>query len=192
MPVSGTTLTLPPDSYIPPSEKDLTDLTAGAVLVMPQTPLPSSLAGTVYHDQNLDHLLDNNEQGIANVTLTLLAVGRQPIGSAPERPPPPTPTATTSSTIFCPAPIAWPKRSPTAGSASAASPAPSMASVDGTSTDVDTLSDAVLLGGQDGIHYNFGECLPASIAGKVWYDPENDCMFGVQRRAAARRADRSA
>ena len=175
---SGTTLALPPDSYIPPSEKDLTDLTAGAVLVMPQTPLPSSLAGTVYHDQNLDHLLDNNEVGIGNVTLTLLQFDGTNWVSTGK-------TTTTDANgnykfdNLLPGTYRVAETQPNGWISVGSQPGTVDGAVDGTSTDVDTLSDAVLLGGQDGIHYNFGECLPASIAGKVWYDPENDCLFGV-------------
>ena len=43
------------------------------------------------------------------------------------------------------------------------------------------------------MHYNFGECLPASVAGKVWNDTNGDCIYQPRNRCpACRGADRFA
>jgi protocatechuate 3,4-dioxygenase beta subunit len=47
------------------------DRSTGGVASLVQTPKPISIAGTVYHDQDLDLTQDSNENGIANVTLSL-------------------------------------------------------------------------------------------------------------------------
>ena len=77
---TGTTLDLPPDNYIPPSTVDNTDLTAGAVLTLKQTPLPSTIAGKVYFDKNLSNSLDPSETGISGVVADIASVGRQQLG----------------------------------------------------------------------------------------------------------------
>src|SRR6185295_18787102 len=41
----------------------------------------------------------------------------------------------------------------------------------------DDLGGIVLTGGQNGINYDFCEILPASIAGRVFFDPNEDCVF---------------
>ena len=46
----------------------------------------------------------------------------------------------------------------------------------GVATD-DNLGGIVLTGGQNGVHYDFCELLPASIAGRVFFDPNEDCIF---------------
>ncbi len=48
---SDTSLTLPPDDYVPPSSIDESVYTAGAETPLAQTPLPSTLAGIVYVDK---------------------------------------------------------------------------------------------------------------------------------------------
>ena len=173
---SGSTLDLPPDAYIPPSTVDQTDLTAGAVLTLKQVPLPITLSGTVYYDQNLDNLLDNGEHGIGNVQLKLLEWnGSQWVATGN--------TATTDSqgnysfAGLLPGDYCVSEVQP-AGYLSVGSQVGTVdGALDGTSVDPDTLCDIQLVGGQDGVHYNFGECLPASVAGKVWADTNGDCVY---------------
>jgi serine-aspartate repeat-containing protein C/D/E len=66
---AATRLDLPPDRYTP--DHDASVLTAGAVAVARQVPLPASLAGTVYYDANLDNTRASSESGIGGVTLSL-------------------------------------------------------------------------------------------------------------------------
>ena len=51
-------------------------LTAGAVAVATQVPLPDSIAGVVYDDTNLNNQQDAGEPGIGGVTLDALPVQR--------------------------------------------------------------------------------------------------------------------
>ncbi|HEY2761193.1 MAG TPA: SdrD B-like domain-containing protein, partial [Pirellulales bacterium] len=173
---TGTTLDLPSDSYVPPLTSDDSDFTAGAVLQLHQLPLPDSISGTVYHDKNLDNLLDNNEQGIANVKLTLLVWdGTQFVSTGR--------TTTTDGqgnykfTNVDPGKYLVAETQPAGWLSVGSQPGTVDGVVDGTSQDVDDLSNIVLLGGQDGVHYNFGECLPASVSGKVWNDTNGDCVY---------------
>ena len=62
-------LDLPHDRYTP--NIDLSVLTAGAVAVAAQVPLPNSLSGVVYVDQNLNNQQDAGDHGIGGVNLTL-------------------------------------------------------------------------------------------------------------------------
>ena len=48
----------------------------------------------------------------------------------------------------------------------------------GVNSAEDLISQIVLGSGAHGIHYDFCEELPASIAGRVWADPQGDCVFG--------------
>ena len=69
---SGSQLGLPTQDYEPPSTTDQSDQTTGASVLVTQTPLPISVAGTVYSDPNLNNVQDSGEPGIAGVSLTLL------------------------------------------------------------------------------------------------------------------------
>ena len=179
---SGTTLDLPPDSYEPPATVDQTDLTAGAVATLAQIPLPSTISGTVYHDKNLDNLLEASEQGIGGVTLTLL----QWNGSAWVSTGKTTLTDSNGNYEFdalLPGKYRVAETQPAGWLSVGSQPGTVDGAGDGVSTDADTLSDIILLGGQDGVHYNFGECLPASISGKVWSDTNGDCLYQPQTDA---------
>jgi serine-aspartate repeat-containing protein C/D/E len=43
----------------------------------------------------------------------------------------------------------------------------------------DNIGQINLTSGQNGIHYDFCELLPTEIRGKVWADPEGDCVLGL-------------
>ena len=57
---------------MPPSTTDQSDQTAGARCSSRKLRCRFRSRGTVYDDGNFDNLQDNGEQGVANVTLTLL------------------------------------------------------------------------------------------------------------------------
>lgn len=63
---AGKNLNLPADDF-----QGKRDRTTGGVASLQQTPKPISIAGTVYHDQDLDLTQDAAESGISNVTLAL-------------------------------------------------------------------------------------------------------------------------
>src|SRR5262249_31131266 len=48
----------------------------------------------------------------------------------------------------------------------------------GTHGAINLLSQILLGSGSAGINYDFCEELPASLSGKVWADPQSDCVFG--------------
>ena len=48
----------------------------------------------------------------------------------------------------------------------------------GTHGGLNLLSQIILGSGDVGINYDFCEELPASISGKVWADPQGDCIYG--------------
>ncbi|MDX1948357.1 MAG: SdrD B-like domain-containing protein [Pirellulaceae bacterium] len=49
----------------------------------------------------------------------------------------------------------------------------------------DKQNDIALLYGDSGINYNFGELKPSSIAGHVWVDPNENCIFDPDEPAIA-------
>ena len=170
-------LKLPPDSYQPPSIVDQTDLTAGSVFVLQQTPLPISLAGTVYHDQNLSNLLDPGEPGIGTVTLTLLELdGGQwlPTGKT---------TVTDASgnykfdgllpgtyRVAETQPAGWISVGSQAGTAKACSMALQ-------SIPIHSATSCCLVATTASITTS-AKRSPASISGNVWADPQGDCVLG--------------
>ena len=70
----GKNLDLTPDDgalVIQHEEESIRDRTAGALLPLQQTPLPITIAGSVYEEINLDLVQDQGEDGIGGVTLSL-------------------------------------------------------------------------------------------------------------------------
>lgn len=63
---AGKNLNLPADDF-----NGKRDRTTGGVASLQQTPKPISIAGTVYHDQDLDLTQDGTESGITGVVLSL-------------------------------------------------------------------------------------------------------------------------
>ena len=161
---------------MPPLTSNDADFTAGAVLQLTQTPLPSSISGTVYYDQNLSNSLDPSENGISSVTLTLFQWnGSQYVSTGLT-----TQTDANGNYTFnniLPGQYCVAETQPSGYFSVGSQPGTVDGTVDGMSMDVDHLCNITLLGGQDGIHYNFGEALPSSISGKVWNDVNNDCVY---------------
>ncbi len=149
------------------------------MLTLKQVPLPITLAGTVYYDQNINNNLDVGEQGIVNVKLKLLQFdGTQWVATGQS-------TTTDAQgnykfTGLLPGDYRVAEVQPSGYLSVGSQVGTVEGAADGTSIDPDTLSEIQLVGGQDGIHYNFGECLPASVAGKVWADTNGDCVYQPQ------------
>lgn len=75
--LAGTGLSLPPDSYVPPSNTAQPVYTAGAIFPLQQQPLPASISGHVFVDANGDGARQSSEPLLPNVELHLLnASGR--------------------------------------------------------------------------------------------------------------------
>ena len=162
------TLDLPPDRYTDPAN-DQSVLTAGAVSVATQQPLPNSIAGTVFYDRNLDNAQDGDETGIAGVTLTLEAFN----GNAY------TPTGATAVTdaegyyhfdALPPGQFQVVETQPSGYFGVGAEAGTVDGQTRGTVASSDVLTDIALLGGEDSVENDFAEALPASLAGHVGLD----------------------
>lgn len=134
---------------------------------------PAQVSGFVYHDLDNDGVRDPNEAPIPGTTVILLDDTGTQIA-----------TTTTNGTGFyrftglsagnytiCELqPAGWIDGKDAAGTiagivvGSAVNPG-------------DKLIGVNLLWGDSGIEYNFGELKPGSIAGRVWHDPDEDCVY---------------
>jgi protocatechuate 3,4-dioxygenase beta subunit len=174
---AGTRLDLPPDSYIPPHTIDREDRTAGAVATFRQIARPITIAGRVFHDPNVSNSQDAGEPGLAGVSVTLLrwdGAGYVATGK----------TAATNGLGDYKFEGILPGRyrvveTQPSGYLSVGSRAGTVSGTTvGISTSPDVISEITLLGGQDSVNNNFAEVRPGSISGRVYADPEGDCVFG--------------
>jgi protocatechuate 3,4-dioxygenase beta subunit len=171
--LSQSGLELPPDDYVPPNQQATPIRTAAAIFPVEQTPLPITIAGTVYEDINLDNGQNFDEPGIAGVDLQLFAIrgGKYlPTGQ----------TAVTNSEgdyLFenvLPGTYRIVEIQPdgyySVGAAAG--------TVDGVTRGVvaglDVITDIPLLGGQDSVSNDFAEARPASLGGYVYHDADNN------------------
>ncbi|MBN1590188.1 MAG: hypothetical protein JW888_11790, partial [Pirellulales bacterium] len=170
------TLNLPPDEYVSPPAESLADRTAGAIFSLEQTPLPITISGTVFEDNNLNVHQDTNEPGLGGVGLTLheLVDGQYV----------PTGTATTTDVSgyyefngLLPGTYRIVETQP-AGYLSVGAAA---GTVDGVARgDVfnsDVIIHIMMEGGEDSIHNDFAEVRPASLSGHVYHDANDDGFF---------------
>ncbi len=169
-------LDLPPDSYSPPLDTDHPVHTAGVFFSVEQTPLPISLAGTVYEDGNLNNAQDSGEVGIAGVQLTLYKLSDGSYAN----------TGLTSVTDvdgnyafndLLPGAYRVVETQPSGYLSVGAQAGTVDGVVRGEVTSVDVLSGITLLGGEDSIDNDFGEVRPASLGGHVYHDANNDGVF---------------
>jgi len=174
-------LSLPPDDYVPPGTSPAPVFTAGAVFSLQQTPLPITLSGTVFEDRNGNNAQESGDPGIGGVSLTLYTLqGAQYVATSF--------TTTTDANGH----YAFNGLEP--GTYRVAETQPSgylsigakAGTVDGQTrglvTDVDTLSDITLEGGDDSLRNDFAEARPASLSGYVYVDGNNN---GVKDSAEA-------
>jgi len=170
---SKSRLNLPPDQYS--STTDLSDFTAGAVAVGPQKAKPSSLAGVVYVDANLNNHQDGADAGIGGVTLALYSLDATnnyvPTGKT---------TVTDAQGHYKfdklePGIYRVVETQPLGYFSVGASPGTVNGQTRGTVTTVDILSGLELLGGEDSVENDFSEALPNSIKGHVGLAVEGLC-----------------
>ena len=134
--------------------------------------LPASISGYVYHDESNEGRRDNGEIPIANAEVRLVdADGR------------------TLSTVMTDADgrYEFDALKPGVYSIQATQPAgysdgiDSIGTIQGQAVGSNHLNDhhseVHLKQGQNGIEYNFGEVLPASLAGRVHVDTDGDCQY---------------
>ena len=166
---AGMALDLPDDSFMPPSSVPMTDMTAGAIFKLTQTPLPISISGTVFEDQNLNNVQDPGDLGIANVQLALLKLENGSYVATGN-------TATTDANGFykfenvLPGDYRIVQTQPTPYFSVGATAGQVDGQTRGVVTDVNTLSSISLLGGEDSIRNDFAEALPATLSGYVYHD----------------------
>jgi hypothetical protein len=129
---------------------------------------PASLHGHVYYDANDNGKLDAGDSGLGGVTVTL--TGSNDLGAIT---PKTTKTAADGTYNF------WDLR-PGNYTLTIAQPSGYLVGTDtpgtagGSASAVNTLSNINLNEGTNGNHYDFGEVKPASVAGTVYFDQQND------------------
>jgi len=177
--LSGTGLSLPNDNYVPsspfmPSTASPGPVyTAGAIITLEQQPLPVTISGTVFADPNADNVRQSGEHGIAGVELTLYVFegeGYLDTGI----------TTTTDADgnyrfeDLLPGTYRVVEIQP-AGYLSVGAMAGTVGGATrGVVTTVDVISDITLYGGEDSIHNDFAETLPACLSGYVYHDANNN------------------
>ena len=170
---SGTLLHLPPQNYEPTSNTDQSDQTAGASVLVTQTPLPISLAGTVFNDPNLNNMQDPGEKGIANVTLTLSAFdGTQFVSTGKT-----TITDANGNYIFkflLPGTYQVVETQPAGYFSVGASAGMVGGTTDGIVINPDVISQIFVLGGDNSIHNDFALAQAISLSGYVYHDANNN------------------
>jgi LPXTG-site transpeptidase (sortase) family protein len=131
---------------------------------------PASVAGFVYHDADNDGVKDGTESGIQTVTVTL--TGTDDLGNSVNTPTTTDVNGAYSFTGLRPGTYVITETQPGAyfdGKDTIGTP--------GGTTGNDTFTNIVLNSGTAGINNNFGELLPASLSGFVYYDADNDGSF---------------
>lgn len=174
----GLGLDLPGNSWSPPLAQPAPVYTAGAALVLTQQPLPIRLEGTVYEDQNGNNQQDVGDQGIAGVTLALYELqGSSYVATGKT-----TTTDANGQYAFenvAPGTYRIVQTQPT-GYFSVGATAGSVAGVvTGVVTTSDIISQIDVLGGDEGINYDFAEARPAELSGRVYHDANNNGVYDV-------------
>ncbi|NLY01624.1 MAG: hypothetical protein GXY83_36520 [Rhodopirellula sp.] len=169
-------LDLPRDEYTPPSTDPRPVHTAGAVFAVEQTPLPITIAGTVYEDIDLDNRQDAGEEGIAGVTLSLYKLeGGQYVATGQ--------TAVTDADgnyLFkdvLPGSYRVLETQPTGYFSIGAAAGNVAGATRGSVTGADEISGIALLGGEDSVDNDFAEARPATLSGHVYHDANNNGVF---------------
>jgi protocatechuate 3,4-dioxygenase beta subunit len=167
---------LPNDDY-----QGKRDRSTGAVANLQQVPLPVTIAGRVFLDNNLNLTQDGGDSGLAGVSLGLWRKqGGQWVSTGH------TTTDNRGHYKFGldlnlqPGMYQVRETQPAGYFSVGAVPG----NVSGTpigiapSGDPDVLTEInIPLGDQHGVEYNFAEALPGAIRGKVWVDPNENCVF---------------
>ncbi len=187
---AGATIDLPNDAYTNPEGvasltavggpdvnnpqiSDVSDLTAGAVAVMAQTPLPADLAGKVYEDHNLNNQIDSGDQGVVGVSLELW----QWNGTAFVDTGNSTTTDAQGNYKFSnllPGSYQVVKTNPAGYYSVGATAGNVNGTVNAQVTSPDIVSQITLQGGDDSEGNNFALAQPGTLSGFVYYDKNDD------------------
>ena len=147
--------------------------TAGELGSATQTPLPITLSGTVFDDLNADNKQETGDLGIAGVQLTLYDLENGNYVATGK-------TATTDAsgnyefTGILPGTYQVVETQPDGYLSVGDTPGTVGGQTRGVVTTVDILSSINLNGGDNSIHNDFAETQPASLAGYVYYDANNN------------------
>ncbi len=171
---TGTTLDLPPDDYMPPDVQDRTDRTAGAVMSLEQVPLPSTLSGRVYVDEDFDLTQDlPADAGLASVELELWREAANGFEDTGLR-------ATSNAQgdyafrDLLPGVYRVVQRQPVLYVSVGATAGQVAGETRGQVVGTDEITEIELRGGEDSRFNNFAEILPARLSGHVYHDRDND------------------
>ena len=153
------------------------DRTAGAFAQVEQEFIPAAISGFVYHDRNDNGLREPGELGLAGVSLQVI-----PVSTVDEQ---------TAVTVFTDANGYYEVTSLAPGRYRIVESQPdlyldgldSVGMINGISVGRawnpgDELTDIVLAGDEEGVEYNFGEVLPASISGRAQLSTRDGDCFG--------------
>ena len=142
---------------------------------------PAELSGYVYHDADNDSVYDSSETPIPGTTVILVDAGGTQIGQQ---------TTNVDGfykfsgltagkyTVVEVQPADWLDGKDAAGKIGGIT-------VGQADNPGDKIRNVDLLWGDVGVHYDFGELKPASIAGRVFVDPNEDCFFNDNDRPLA-------
>ncbi|HZZ73143.1 MAG TPA: SdrD B-like domain-containing protein [Pirellulales bacterium] len=131
--------------------------------------LPAQLSGKVYADRNQDCVFNGSDVPLANVSMQLLDTNNNVIATT-------TTDANGNYTFSNLAPGVYHVRE--IQPAGYLDEADMVGTAGGTLLDVNNIGQIALTSGLNAQHYDFCEVEPVSLAGKVWADPEGDCVYG--------------
>ncbi len=187
---AGETIDLPNDAYTnteamtsltgadgpganEPLLQDVSDMTAGAVGVIAQIPLPADLAGKVYEDHNLNNQIDNGDQGVANVSLELWQWNGSSFVDTGK-------STTTDSqgnykfSNLLPGSYQVVKTNPAGYFSVGATAGNVSGTIDAQVSTPDVITQITLQGGDDSEGNNFALAVPATLSGFVYHDKNDD------------------
>lgn len=170
---AGKGLDLPPDSWVPPGTVPDPVYTAGAAFTAIQEPEPITIAGTVFEDFNLNNTREAGEKGIAGVLLTLEELEGNTYVSTGK-------TTTTDAngaykfTDVLPGTYRVVQTQPDGYFSVGAKAGTVNGATRGSVASPNVIANITLVGGNDGVKYDFAEAKPASLSGYVYHDVNNN------------------
>ena len=176
--LTGSGLDLPTDDYVPPGTTPHPVRTAGAIFSVTQTPLPITIAGTVFEDMDANNRQDSGDRGLSEVELELYEWQSDAY----------VPTGHTTTTDakgdykfegVLPGTYQIVETQPD-GYLSVGARA---GTVDGQTRGAvetgDVIGQIELLGGEDSVDNDFAETKPSSISGRVIVDANDNCVYDL-------------